>query len=264
MIKLLFDRLPQGNEYNDLLDICLNYCCDFSFIVDVNKVHVVGYSLVLKRLTPFLVSVKEVDHWPGSCLEPSSHLSQYTYQASFESVAELKAVSRSLSDWTNPDFPEDLYFTRQTGEVFLGTTVHDLYAWITCSYEEYEHIKKIAPTIIRNLITEDGRDPCNMGQYELENVTFNPEQYLQYVINILRRALEHPKERFEFLSIFTARLCDISSPPELKDAFSLLEDVSHDINEMILDYEIKGEPLPYRFGQTLIEYSLYMLNEMGL
>lgn len=71
---------------------------------------------------------RRVGRWPGTQL--IGHRALIITYRSEASAFEVLRRPRSLFGWRAPDFPEDLWFTSDSGQLLLATVAHESHGWI--------------------------------------------------------------------------------------------------------------------------------------
>ena len=102
-----------GEDYSKLIDICLRYCCTFSF--EVTR-YLGAYNDLLEKFDGAFIRTRFVD----------VDTEERFYELTQEVAEELKKVSDSIFSWSYPQIgAENLTFYREDGSVFLKSVTHD-------------------------------------------------------------------------------------------------------------------------------------------
>ncbi|WP_125206331.1 hypothetical protein [Capsulimonas corticalis] len=145
---------PQGQVYEALLKFAATNCATFSLTWHMCRYKSTAHQIE-KELTPFRVSQKITDNWPGTIQwnvtdqQPDPIHRRYriarpkgillrTYRVTPRSIDVLQTAGR-LYAWLRPDRPEDLAFYLPDGSNFLASVAHEELAWFMsdiCSEEE--------------------------------------------------------------------------------------------------------------------------------
>jgi hypothetical protein len=136
-----FTNEPRGATYSRLIDIAQTQCTRFSLVWRNDRRNKRHQSELGRRLKPFVLSDIITNEWPGTWTFPYAH-NLCTYELSQETATALKMVE-GLYDWLAPDFPEDLAFYVEKGEVWLTSVAHECMGWMTSASIKANELERI-------------------------------------------------------------------------------------------------------------------------
>jgi hypothetical protein len=115
---------PSGTAYRELIAFCGSLATELLLVVREDMETGARVAAVLDQLQPYLRRCTRERAWPGTELLGSGAL-VYRYAVHPSSLRLLSTMNTRLFDWVQPKAPEDLSFTRSTGEPILVTTAHE-------------------------------------------------------------------------------------------------------------------------------------------
>ena len=151
---------PHGQTYDDLLRFAAANCATFSLTWHLGRYKSTAHQIG-QELTPYCISQKLTDHWPGTTRlhysekQPNPIHGRYriarpkgillrTYQAAPPAIDVLQSVG-SLYAWLGPDRPEDLAFYLPDGSTFLASVAHEELSWFMSDMFTQETIRRNMP-----------------------------------------------------------------------------------------------------------------------
>lgn len=100
----------------------------------------------LERLSSHKLSEEKLSAWPGTRLAGGSGLvMRYRYDSAVADA--LGELADGLFDWCAPALPEDLFLTRPSGDVWLGTIAHEKDAYLSLTEHEYAALVREVPEV---------------------------------------------------------------------------------------------------------------------
>jgi hypothetical protein len=83
--------------------------------------------IVLERIIPHLISIREVDEWPGTRLHGGLVAKLYGFTLAEPVMRLFLDVTDHIYGWCHPDLPEDIGFRDEQGLVLIQSTIHEHY-----------------------------------------------------------------------------------------------------------------------------------------
>jgi hypothetical protein len=108
---------------------------------------------VLATLQPFWLESEQVTSWPGTQLAGDRTSLRNLYQLNNESLVLLRRAATALSDWVNPQLPEDLHLLRADGSTVLGTVAQEEDAWVELTQEEVHQVAQTLPPKLQRMFS---------------------------------------------------------------------------------------------------------------
>lgn len=137
---------PRGAAYRTLLKVIGPLATEFGVIVRSERVRLSEFaSQLMQSLSPYQISMDQTQAWPGSQLVGERHSTRHRYRCQPDSLALVVDAARALSEWVNPDLPEDLHFLRSDGSVVLGSIAQENEVWVVLASEEVEQLRALLP-----------------------------------------------------------------------------------------------------------------------
>jgi hypothetical protein len=136
-----------------LATFALEYCTEF-LLVTRDHSHSVGAVEFLQRLKPWYISDEDLAAWPGTILlRGTAKVSRFKLDS--ESAKILITLNKPVSQWLEPDMPEDLAFLRADGTLFAATTSHESDVFLQLTIGELNRIQVMNPQFSSRLTAED-------------------------------------------------------------------------------------------------------------
>jgi hypothetical protein len=137
--NLIIVNEPRNGAYHKLIDIAFEICDEFILVVRPYAIINDNTKLLLRRLEPNLIIVKEQTEWPYTITrgDPSQ---VYYFKTNDKTKKIIKEAANSLYAWQPPDLPDDLTFFKK-GKAWLTNTAHEEQSSIETQDEE--EIKRI-------------------------------------------------------------------------------------------------------------------------
>ncbi len=129
------------SDLQQITSVLLNYADTFSFVVrDVSKLSEQGKELI-KGLSIYLVNIVDTNSWPGTVLLDST-VKLYTYHFNEETALLLVHFEKVLSNWIEPNLPEDICFYKNDTPIFISIT-HESEAYIEGNDNDFIRLKEL-------------------------------------------------------------------------------------------------------------------------
>ena len=135
-----------GKIYHQLINYGLNYCDKFLLVIRHSLPLSHHAEHVLDELNLFLMEQRNCSEWPGTILINDTAMVQ-KYHLNQDSIMIIKTYSEKISDWKQPNLPEDLCLLRDDGTPWLVSIVHEGDIYLEISIEEKEILIKDMPKI---------------------------------------------------------------------------------------------------------------------
>lgn len=139
-------REPVGRDYTRLVEFCAKRSFQCTFVLQRPQQFGDRCCQFLDNLKEHLIEVANQMEWPGTRLTRSP-ASVYWYRVTPGLIAAVKTAVRGLYEWSIPDLPEDLAFYCSDGNVLLGTSSHERFAFINLTEEEIDDFKHELPEL---------------------------------------------------------------------------------------------------------------------
>ena len=145
-----FTKKPEQDIYHDILYIAQKLCS--FFVLVIRKDIGCGEKIceLQNTLKPFLIRSYESKEWPGTILLDDCAC-VYEYKLCDDTAIILRNNAKSLFEWQQPEFPEDLCFMRKAGKPWLISISHENDAYVQMTKKEYQYIAEHAPNLSANL-----------------------------------------------------------------------------------------------------------------
>ena len=117
-----------GESYKLLLEAALKEAGTFSLVWRDQLQFAPSAAAVRHALRGLQLRAVKRDRWPGTILV-GHYASVVTYRADRQALPTLLEPG-SLFAWRSPAYPEDLFFSNDSGAVCLATVSHESQAWI--------------------------------------------------------------------------------------------------------------------------------------
>lgn len=134
-----------NTSYHKLLEFLATISKEFYLVNLFRLTH--GQSPIVVALKPHLLRQEQQDPWPGTQLGGSSGVPVLYYEFNRDTLNIIKDNTDGLFDWTRwreKPLPEDIGFLRKNGELLLGSTSHEQFAWLNLTEREYKTFVKLA------------------------------------------------------------------------------------------------------------------------
>lgn len=92
--------------------------------------------------------------WPGTRLIGGGIARRYLFKLTYESLAIFIHSAQRLTDWVNPELPEDLHLLRNNGSTVLGNIAQEDDAWLELDQDEFGRLCSTTPHWTRSLLSE--------------------------------------------------------------------------------------------------------------
>lgn len=148
-----FTNEPRGEVYIRLIDLAQRQGDMFSLVWHEDRGNNRLESEIGRRLEPFVLSDIITCKWPGTFTFPYPG-NLCTYQLNQDTGKVLKTLE-GLYDWLAPDFPEDLNFYIDSGDVWLTSVAHECTGWINRASIRVHELKSLLSFLYHNRIIEE-------------------------------------------------------------------------------------------------------------
>lgn len=141
MTVMFLDDLS-GAAFEHLFKCMLDRASAIGFIWEMADLSVQAERF-FRSISPHLLSEDLVTSWPGSQLpdwwpEAMSELPELRlYHYNEDVLCHVLSESNRLSDWRNPELPQDLHLLGPAGQVLFGSTTTEGYAWLEISHADW-------------------------------------------------------------------------------------------------------------------------------
>jgi hypothetical protein len=92
--------------------------------------------------------------WPGSRLTADYPTDRYLFRCVDPLIEAMSTLAGGIYDWDNPDVLDDPHFLRQDGPTWFGSTVHERWAWLGLSAQEFSLLDEEAPALTSLLVPD--------------------------------------------------------------------------------------------------------------
>lgn len=99
---------------------------------------------IISKLRPYLIEQTRSSSWPGTILR-NEEATVFRFSCEKGVLEELTRASDGLYSWQQPEFPEDLSFSRKDGTVVLASICHEHDAYLEITDEEYLSLIRSVP-----------------------------------------------------------------------------------------------------------------------
>lgn len=122
----------EGESYSLLLATLAPFAQFVGFTVESLDTSLSADAIdLIASLSPWLVSVEQVNQWPGTRNFPPDRLSaRYLYGCEAEVVRLLIAAAVGLYSWVSPALPENLHLLRDDRSILLASVSQEEIAWV--------------------------------------------------------------------------------------------------------------------------------------
>lgn len=111
MTQYDFVREPRGEVLDQLITAAVVACDRFTIERSGMELNVRATE-VLREFEPYLISCEETSETTRTILWPGDTTTLCTYRLNVDSAAVIRAATRRLYDWLEPDLPQCLCFLR--------------------------------------------------------------------------------------------------------------------------------------------------------
>jgi len=126
--EIYFTDEPRGTAYSRLIDFTQKQCSKFSVVWREDLGNKRKENEIAGKLEPFIIADTMTSTWPGT--EIFGATANVCYYRLNSETAHILKRAESLYQWEAPDFPEDLAFYVENGNIWLATVAHERMGWL--------------------------------------------------------------------------------------------------------------------------------------
>ena len=135
---------PEGETYKALLKFAMARCHAFSLVWRYKMRPKPANDEILAALSPFLISERDTNKWPGTKLHGKATVRHYKF--THEVLPVLFRVD-GLYSWLHPKCPEDLALYLPNGDNWLASVAHERLSWLTDTKLTIEELCQAVPNL---------------------------------------------------------------------------------------------------------------------
>ena len=139
--EIYFTDEPRGPAYQRLIDFAQIQCTEFSLVWRDDLGNKRKEDEIAKKLEQFVISDIDTNKWPGTeILKGTANVCTYTLN---QKSAKVLRIAKRLYQWEAPDFPEDLAFYIEKGQIWLGSVAHEHMGWLNTESIDKSQLEEV-------------------------------------------------------------------------------------------------------------------------